>query len=234
MDPPRERTLPELIEARAGELVDYQDAGLADRYRQRVAAIEAAEERVAPGRRALTEVVARQYARVLMVKDEYEVARLYTDGRFADRLGRTLEGGTRTRVHLAPPMLPLGRDGHGRPRKIAFGPWIFRLFALLAAMRRIRDTWADPMRFSADRRRERALVTDYEALLDEVATRLEADNLEAARRLLGSVEVVRGYGPVREANDRAWRNGLPDLLAAFRHPDPSGVEHRTPEAVNAA
>jgi indolepyruvate ferredoxin oxidoreductase len=234
MDPPRPRALPELIEARAEELGDYQDAGLAARYRHRVAAIEAAEERVAPGERRLTEVLAHQYARVLMVKDEYEVARLYTDGRFADRLGRTLEGGTRTRVHLAPPMLPLGRDGRGRPRKIAFGPWIFRLFALLAAMRRIRDSWADPFRFSSDRRRERALVSDYEALLDEVTAGLDADNLAAARRLLGSVEVVRGYGPVREANDRAWRNGLQDLLGAFRHPDPTGVEHHDPEVVNAA
>lgn len=218
MDAPVERDLDALVEARAEELADYHDGALASRYLDRVGAIDAAVARLGDRTRRLTRIVAEHYARVLRVKDEYEVARLYTDGRFAEKLKQTFEGGGRAKVYLAPPLLPTGTDGRGRPRKVAFGPWIFRAFGVMAKLRRIRNSWLDPLRGSADRRRELALIETYEALIDEVAERLDAENLEAATRLLESVDQVRGYGPVREQRDDGWRSRLDGLRAEFRAP----------------
>ena len=220
VDPVVPRSVEELVEARAEALTDYHGPELATRYLDRIAALEAAARRAGDAGRRLVEVAARQYARVLMVKDEYEVARLYSDGRFAERLAKTFEdtgdGGRRVRVHLAPPVLPLGTDGRGNPRKIPFGPWMLRAFGLLARFRRVRNSWLDPFRGSEDRRRELALVATYEDLLDEVIERLDGERIDAALRVLASVEQVRGFGPVRARNDAAWREGLPALQLALR------------------
>jgi indolepyruvate ferredoxin oxidoreductase len=219
MDPPVPRSLDELVQARAEELTRYADGRLASRYLDRVGAMEAAERRLGGDDDRLTALVAKQYARVLLVKDEYEVARLYSDGRFAQRLAKTFEDGGTTRVHLAPPALPLGVDGRGRPRKIAFGPWMLRAFAVLARFRGLRNSWLDPFRFTADRQRELGLIATLEDLIDEIAERLDPDNRDAAVRLLESVDTVRGYGPVRAARDASWRAHLPGLLADFREPE---------------
>ncbi|MEE4298131.1 MAG: indolepyruvate ferredoxin oxidoreductase family protein [Pseudomonadales bacterium] len=221
VDPVQHLDLDALLDARSAALTDYQGPELAARYRERMASLRASVERVHAGGAAgerLLETAARQYARVLMVKDEFEVARLYSDGRFADRLRRTFEEGGKVSVHLAPPILPLGVDGRGNPRKIAFGPWMLRGFAILARFRRLRGSWLDPFRGTEDRRRERALIETYESLLDDVSTQLDAANADAAIRLLASAEQVRGFGPVRARNDAAWREALPALREAFLAP----------------
>ncbi len=217
MDPPLSQSLEERIDARTESVRAYQDDALAERYRARVQALQAREEQVAPGSRRLTEAVVEGLYRVLTPKDEYEVGRLYADGRFRRKLEATFEGG-KVRVHLAPPLLGFLKDPVGRPRKFAFGPWVLGLFGLLARMKRLRGTWLDPFRFSTDRRLERALALDYLAVLDEIEGGLDADNLEAAVRLAASVREVCGFGPVRAANDAAWRELLPSLLAEFRSP----------------
>jgi indolepyruvate ferredoxin oxidoreductase len=220
VDPVVQRSTAEFVAARAAGLTDYHGPELATRYLDRMGALEAAAERAGDDAGRLLEVAARQYARVLMVKDEYEVARLYSDGRFAERLAKTFEdageGRRRVRVHLAPPVLPLGTDGRGNPRKIPFGPWMLRAFGLLARFRRVRNSWLDPFRSSEDRRRELALVASYEELLDEVIERVDGERLDSALRLLASVEQVRGFGPVRARNDAAWRESLPALRAALQ------------------
>src|SRR5262249_689938 len=75
------RNLEELVERRAQFLTGYQDAAYAGKYKalvDRVAKIE--KEKT--GTTKLAEAVARYYAKLLAYKDEYEVARLYTDGAF--------------------------------------------------------------------------------------------------------------------------------------------------------
>ena len=184
IDPVEDLDVAALIDARAAELTDYQDVALAQRYRERLARLASAVEAAGPAAQTLLAQAARRYARVLMVKDEFEVARLYSDGRFRARLAETFESPDgarpRVRVHLAPPALPLARDGRGRPRKIAFGGWILPVLGVLARARRIRDSWLDPFRFTADRKRDRALIESYEAVLDEVTAELHAGNAAAA------------------------------------------------------
>ncbi|KPW63679.1 DUF6537 domain-containing protein, partial [Pseudomonas cannabina] len=65
-----------------------------------------AESRVFPGQRlTLTEAVAFNYFKLLAYKDEYEVARLYSNGDFTRQLEAQFEGDYRLEFHLAPSWL---------------------------------------------------------------------------------------------------------------------------------
>ena len=102
-----------------------------------------------PSSTVLTDAVAESYFKLLAVKDEYEVARLYTgriDGGFAAKLADTFEPGFKATYHFAPPFL--ARPGpNGRPRKIAVGRWIMPVLHCLAKLRWLRGTSFDPFRF---------------------------------------------------------------------------------------
>ncbi|MCB8840055.1 indolepyruvate ferredoxin oxidoreductase family protein [Aurantimonas sp. VKM B-3413] len=189
-------TLDEAIARRVEDLSAYQDAAYAERYRETVAAIRAAEQRVAPGRDALAGAAARQLYRLMAVKDEYEVGRLFTDGGFAAQLSDAFSGYERLSFHLAPPSL--GEDGPGgRARKREFGPWMMRGFRLLARARRLRGTRLDPFRFSAERRAERDERAAYERTLRMILAELSPENYEAAVELAKWPETLKGFGPVR-------------------------------------
>ncbi|MGE5471878.1 MAG: indolepyruvate ferredoxin oxidoreductase family protein [Bacteroidota bacterium] len=185
-----EPTLDEVLASRLAHLTAYQDAALAQRYAQRLAAIQAL------GDEALSRTVAIQYARLLAPKDEYEVARLYAEGDFRQRLDDAFDGDFRLSFHLAPPGLShAGPDG--RPRKITFGPWLLTGFKWLAKARRLRGSWLDPFRFSADRQADRDLLAAYEADLDLIAERTGND--PDVQQLAAWPAEVRGFGPVRAA-----------------------------------
>ncbi|MEH6717983.1 MAG: indolepyruvate ferredoxin oxidoreductase family protein [Aurantimonas endophytica] len=188
--------LDEAIERRANDLAAYQDAAFAARYRKRIAAIRSAEAGVAPGGQDVADAAARQLYRMMAQKDEYEVARLYTDGSFAAQLGERFADYGRLEFHLAPPIM--GEDGpNGRPRKRAFGSWMMLGFRALAAMRRIRGTALDPFRYSAERKAEQAELAAYEATLDAILAGLSPANHQAAAALARWPETLKGFGPVR-------------------------------------
>src|SRR5690606_26905945 len=114
---------------------------------------------------------ARNLFKAMAIKDEYEVARLYTDGSFKRQLGAEFEGYERLEFHLAPPIM--GRKAaDGTPRKSSFGPWMMSGFRVLAALRGLRGTIADPFAYSAERRMERALLTRYEGDVARIASEL--------------------------------------------------------------
>ncbi len=187
--PTKEMTLAELIEHRATHLAAYQDARLAERYRLAVDRIQGL------GDTALTRSVATQYARLLAPKDEYEVARLYTEGDFLRRLGEQFAGEIRLNFLFAPPLLAKpGPDG--RPRKLRFGPWLLPILRLLAKARGLRGTWADPFRRTPDKALDRRLLADYEADLDLILA--HPDQPDQARTLADWPAEVRGFGPLRE------------------------------------
>ena len=182
-------SLTALIEHRAAYLTTYQDQRLAERYRQRVASIQAL------GDDTLTRNVATQYARLLAPKDEYEVARLHTDSAFLDKLKTEFEGEAKISFHLAPPLF--AKPGpNGRPRKIRFGPWLLPILKGLARCRHLRGTWLDPFRFAPDKATDRQLLAHYEADIDLILAHPE--QLGAARELAKWPATVPGFGPVRE------------------------------------
>ena len=198
------RTLDEIVARRAEFLAAYQNAAYAGRYRAAVTAIAAAEDAAVPGSTAVAEAVAKNLFRLMAVKDEYEVARLYTDGAFARQLAGQFESWDRLEFHLAPPIL--GRRGaDGKAVKSSFGPWMMKGFAVLAALKGLRGTAFDIFGYTAERRMERTLLADYEADLDLIRASLAPGRIEAAAALAAAPSLVRGFGHVKEESVKRAR-----------------------------
>ncbi|PVB61001.1 indolepyruvate ferredoxin oxidoreductase family protein [Labrenzia sp. 011] len=200
---PREFTLDEKIAFNAQELAAYQDAAYAARYRDLVAKVKVADEAHGPGTLRLTRTVADHLFKVMAYKDEYEVARLYSDPAFRRKIAQRFENPRKLKVHLAPPILAHRKDPKtGRPEKIAFGPWVFGVFRVLAKFRGMRGKWFDPFARSPERRAERALIAQYEADIAEILNRLPDGNYGLLVELARVPDLVRGFGPVKEDNMR--------------------------------
>ena len=151
---PEALTVDDLVARRTRFLTEYQDAAYARRYTRMVALVREAEGRVAPGRADLAEAVVRNLFKLMAVKDEYEVARLYTDGRFADYRADTFKGG-KAKVWLAPPIIA-PKDANGRPKKIAFDGWMLdAAFPVLAKLKGLRGTPLDLFGHTDERKMER-------------------------------------------------------------------------------
>src|SRR5690554_562597 len=131
-------------------------------------------------------------------KDEYEVARLFAETDFMKEVNDTFEGDFKVHFHLAPPLMNRGTDAQGRPRKRQFGPWMFRVFRVLARFRGLRGTAIDPFSYSADRKMDRAQLKDYEQLVERIVRELDASNYDTFVQLAELASEIRGYGPVRE------------------------------------
>jgi indolepyruvate ferredoxin oxidoreductase len=213
--PPDPVSLEELIEHRARHLTAYQNRRYADRYRGLLARVQAAEAGVTQSR-ALSHAVARCYAKLMAYKDEYEVARLYADPAFGERLDRLFEPGFRLRFHLAPPLLNRPDPVSGRPRKSTYGPWMMPLFAVLARCRGLRGTPFDPFGRSAERRAERALIPEYEACVETLLAGLTRDNHALAVQIAALPDEIRGFGPVKERRIEAVHARWSALMNAFR------------------
>ncbi len=138
------RSLDEMIERRAAFLESYQSSAYARHYRDYLARVRAAEREKAPGDNALIEAVAKSLFKLMSYKDEYEVARLFTDGAFDRQIAATFEGDLKFEFHLAPPLLARIDPATGRPKKISFGGWIRPVFGLLAKLKFLRGTVFDP------------------------------------------------------------------------------------------
>jgi indolepyruvate ferredoxin oxidoreductase len=169
---------------------------------------------------ALTRAVAAGYAKLLAYKDEYEVARLFTDGSFEAQLRDQFEGNYRLSYHLAPPLLPAEDDGAGRPKKKTFGPWMMSGFRLLAKMKGLRGTAFDPFGYSKDRKLERELIADYENDVKQVLAKLSPPTERIALELLSLPEDIRGYGPVKEKSVVQARAKRAGLLKDLTNPPP--------------
>ncbi|AOZ02909.1 indolepyruvate ferredoxin oxidoreductase [Cupriavidus sp. USMAHM13] len=198
---PLPETLDGLLRRREALLTAYQDAAYAARYRAVVERVRAAEAALpGGGRLALTRAVARNLAKLMAYKDEYEVARLYTDPAFLDKLRAQFEGEPgkdyQLAFHLAPPLLAR-KDAQGRLLKRRFGPGMLTAFRLLARLKGLRGTWFDPFGRTEERRAERRLVEDYIALCDGFAATLSAANLDIAVQLAELPDQIRGYGHVK-------------------------------------
>lgn len=209
-----------VVTHRSRLLADYQDEAFAVRYRDFLDGVEATlKVRGIVDREPFLAAAARGLARLMAYKDEYEVARLYSAPAFREGLAGAFDGMPRLKVHLAPPLLAWRRDARtGRPRKIAFGAWIFPAFRLLAGMKRLRGTAFDPFGYTAERRMERALIGEYRNLIRDVAVMVTPETTKVAVEIAAAADLLVGYGPVKEAGVVAYRARVADLLARFSAP----------------
>jgi indolepyruvate ferredoxin oxidoreductase len=169
----------------------------------------------------LPRAVAINYAKLLAYKDEYEVARLFSNGRFEQQLKDQFEGEFKFNFNLAPPILASGVDALGRPNKRAFGMWMMPVFRLLAKMRVLRGTPLDIFGYSADRKLERRLIADYEKDVATVLDVLSAATLDTAIELLSLPDRIRGFGPVKERAANEARLRHEKLAADLANPPPA-------------
>lgn len=211
------RGLDALIADRIAQLTAYQDAGYARRYADLVEKVRAAEQEVHAGSHRLTRAVAQNLYKLMAYKDEYEVARLYTNGRFLEKLEQQFEGRPRLRLHMAPPILAR-RDAAGRLLKTSFGPWMLYALRLLVPLRRFRGSALDPFGWTIERRAERQLIADYMAQMSTVAEQLETADFDIALALAKLPEGIRGFGHVKEKSVAAARVQAEDLLQKVLQP----------------
>jgi indolepyruvate ferredoxin oxidoreductase len=208
----------EVVDRRVAFLADYQDAAYGERYRARVRRFAEVARARLPDSSVHVDALAHNLFKLMAIKDEYEVARLYTDGNFARQLAATFEGDLRLEFHMAPPIFARRDPATGHLRKQRFGPFMFTAMKWLARARRLRGTMLDPFARMAERREERALLAAYEQALDAIETTLSAHTANAALTLIRLPEKVRGFGHVKAPKMRAMQNEMANLLVALGHP----------------
>jgi len=219
VEPPQLQGLAAFIERRAAFLARYQDESYAQRYRAFVAKVAAAEASCADGCKGLADAVAGSLFKLMSYKDEYEVARLYTDGAFTDGLRRQFDGELRLEFHLAPPLFARRDPKTGHLVKRAYGGWMMHAFALLARLRALRGTHFDPFGRTAVRRSERQRIADYETVVVQLLESLSPGNHALAVEIARLPERFRGFGHVKERNVAEAKAREASLLAAFRCPE---------------
>jgi indolepyruvate ferredoxin oxidoreductase len=189
----------ETVDRRVAFLTAYQSARYALRYLDWVEKVKTAEANKAPGQCALSEAVARYLFKLMAYKDEYEVARLYTDTAFVERVKSTFDGDNlRLEFHLAPPLLARRDKVTGELKKMSFGPWLLGAFRVLAKFKVLRGTPLDPFGYTAERRTERRLVAEYLDVLADIVEHLTPDNHSSAVALASLPEKIRGFGHVKQ------------------------------------
>jgi indolepyruvate ferredoxin oxidoreductase len=213
-------SLDEIIAHRTALLTNYQSARYARRYKKLVDQVRDAAKNGGYDE-ALPRAVAINYAKLLAYKDEYEVARLFTDGSFEQLLRDQFDGDFKISFNLAPPILGGAKDALGRPKKRAFGPWMMGAFKWLARMRFLRGTALDIFARSPDRKLERELIASYEKDVAEVLSHLSPVTVDTAVELLSLPDRIRGYGPVKEKAVDDVKARHEQLVADLANPPPA-------------
>jgi indolepyruvate ferredoxin oxidoreductase len=227
MMPPRRLPLDALIADRTKRLAAYQNDAYAKRYDRFIEEIAAMEKQRTGGDRFSREVATSLF-KLMAYKDEYEVARLYVESGFFDRIASQFEGDYQLKFHLAPPLLSR-RDARGHLVKRQFGPWIQSAYRVLAKAKFLRGTALDIFGYTAERRSERAAIAEFQHLARQVAEQLSPATLPTALELARLPQAVRGFGHVKERNATAATVRQQKLLAQL-----STTENLSPELARAA
>jgi len=208
--------LEQVVAKRTAVLTAYQHAAYASQYSAFVEQVRIAESALGPTASALklTNAVAQYLFKLMAYKDEFEVARLYTEPAFRAKIAAMFEGNYRLKFHLAPPLLAK-QNTHGHLIKQEYGPWMMRAFGILAKLRFLRGSLFDPFGYTAERRMERALIVDYRATILALLPQLSSDNLDQAVAIARIPEEIRGYGHVKERHLKAAKLKEAQLLRGF-------------------
>ena len=214
-------TLDKLIAHREKLLSAYQNKAYADRYLAVVERIRTKEKEIGGGQRnQLTTVVARNLAKLMAYKDEYEVARLYSEPVFLQKMREQFEGEPgkdyQLKFHLAPPLLAK-RNAQGQLIKQRFGSWMLPAFRMLAKFKIIRGTQLDIFGYTEERKAERSLIEEYIELVNDLSRTLTSANLDIAVQLGNIPDEIRGFGHIKQRNMDAAEKKRARLLEQYRH-----------------
>ncbi|MEM7188951.1 MAG: indolepyruvate ferredoxin oxidoreductase family protein, partial [Pseudomonadota bacterium] len=208
------RTLDEVIAHRTDRLTAWGSKRYAKKYTDFVARVRDAEDK-AGGDGALALAVAKNLAKLMAYKDEYEVARLYSDPKFLERLEAEFEDGYKLKFNLAPPIMGKKSKTTGEPVKSEFGPWMLNGFRLLKRLKPLRGTRLDPFGHTAERKLERAMIEEYQRMMGETLDKLSRANMATAVEMAELPDQIRGFGHVKLASIKKVRARKKELLAEW-------------------
>lgn len=204
----------ELVEFYRQELLAYQNEAYAQSYRDFIEKIQS-KLKAHQQQQDLMRVIAEQLYRLMAYKDEYEVARLYSQPEFKHKLAAQFQHTKKLSIWLAPPLLSRIDPITQRPKKIKFGAWVLKLMPILANFKWLRGQWYDPLGRHPERVAERQLIRDYMQLVEQVVDGLNERNMPAALELCGLVNEVRGFGPVKMQALKAYQDKQAILLKRY-------------------
>jgi indolepyruvate ferredoxin oxidoreductase len=212
---PISETLEQIIARRVRHLTEYQNAAYAQSFADFVLQVREREGTQVPGSTAVTQAVAISLSKLMSYKDEYEVARLYSNGDFERRLRQQFAGNYRLKVHLSPPLFNPRDRVTGKPRKLAFGPWMLKAFKVLSRLKGLRGTPMDIFGYAAERRTERRLIEDYRKTIEGILPVLNRDNQALVASIAALPDMIRGYGHVKAESIERYEAELSKLLGSF-------------------
>jgi len=212
------KSLADTIALRVKDLTAYQNRKYAERYERFLVDVRRIEGEKARGKAGLAEAVARNLYKLMAYKDEYEVARLFTDGGFQRQLGETFQGQYKMKFHLAPPLLAPRDPATGHLQKMTFGAWMMPGFRTLAKLKFLRGSWLDPFGKSAERKMERKLIAEYQATVRTLLNGLTPDNHALALEIADIPDAIRGYGHIKEKSIAEAKAKEAELLKAWHDP----------------
>ncbi len=224
---PVPQTLADMVESRSRHLVNYQNEAYAERYRAFLAQVgDRLKARGVSDPDRFLIPVANQLARLMAYKDEYEIARLYSQPAFLASLKEQFDGNPKISLNLGSPILALGRKDKktGRPKKVEVGAWILPLFGLLARFKGLRGTALDLFGLQGERRMERSLIGEYQDMILSLAETMADHNIAVAAELAGAASEIAGYGPVKEAGVESYRARVSKLMVDFARPPEEPAE----------
>jgi indolepyruvate ferredoxin oxidoreductase len=198
------------------DLTAYQNETYARRYVDDVNMFRNALKSNGLDEFTLVEAVARSLYKLMAYKDEYEVARAYTDGHYLNKLQAQFDGNYKIKYHFAPPLFASKDPITGQPIKKEYGSFMWWALKLLAPLKVLRGSLFDPFGYLPERREERRLISEYQTLLYEIIGNLTLENYGLAVELASSPMKIRGFGHVKDHAIKEFKVGQYKLLKKFR------------------
>ena len=196
-------------------LIEYQNKKYADKYKELVDYVKKYEENINVDVKNFSNAVAINYFKLMSYKDEYEVARLYSNNEFINKINETFEGNFKINFHLAPPIFYKKDKVTGNPLKMTFGSWTMNLFKFISKFKFLRGTYFDLFGYFEERKIERFLINKYKNLIQEICPKLTIDNYSLAVEIASIPDQIRGFGYIKKKNIEIAKNCENKLMSMF-------------------
>ncbi len=206
----------ELLHIRYKELIKYQSKKYADIFLEKIVRTKNKLKKQNIKGEIYLENVIKYLYKTMAYKDEYEVARLFTDGRFKKELENNFESFDKIYLHLSPPFLGLKDKFSSMPKKIKVTSKILFVFKILKNLKFVRGTIFDPFSFTLERKLEKNLVKNFFKTLDYLNSKINKHNYNEADRVIQCFSLVRGYGHIKLANFKRFERELKNRLETFK------------------
>ena len=208
-------TIDEIIKRRMTSLSSYQSVFYAKKYKILVDAARAADEKLTGNAGKFTEAVTRYYYKLMSYKDEYEVARLYTDGQFMSQIRQTFDGKFKVRINMSPPLFAERDPVTGVAKKCEYGILMMNALRILAKFKILRGTPIDIFDYSDEHRMERQAIKDYKRTIEELLPKLTAESYDTIVEIASIPKYIRGFGAVKIKSLREAKEKEKVLLENF-------------------